>query len=81
MTFKTRSGTEFHGCTFHVPSAETSLTLICPSPKSFVCNLPDSGTHVTRPKQGLSRGRRENLGTRLVISCSVSQFAREGFGI
>ena len=46
-------------------SAETNLTLIYPSPKSFVCNLPDSGRHVTRPNQGLSTGRRENLGTRL----------------
>ena len=32
----------------------------------FVCNVPDSGRHVTRPNQGLSTGRRENLGTRLV---------------
>ena len=44
---------------------ETNLTLIRSSPKSFVCNLPDSGRHVTRPNQGLSTGRRENLGTRL----------------
>ena len=28
-------------------SVETNLTLTCPSPKSFVCNLPDSGRHVT----------------------------------
>ena len=48
-----------------VCSAETNLTLIRPSPKFFVCNLPDSGRHVTRPNQGLSTGRRENLGTRL----------------
>ena len=47
----------------------------------FVCDLPDSGRHVIRPNQGLSTGRRENLGTRVVISCNVSQFAREGFGI
>ena len=46
-------------------SAETNLTLIYPSSKSFVCNLTDSGRHVTRPNQGLSTGRRENLGTRL----------------
>ena len=49
----------------HLRFVETNLTLICPSPKSFVFNLPDSGRHVTRPDQGLSMGRRENLGTRL----------------
>ena len=46
---------------------ETNLTLIRPSPKSFVFNLPDSGRHVPKPNQGLSTGRRENLGTRLLI--------------
>ena len=35
-------------------SVETNLTLTCPSPKSFVCNLPDSGRHVTSVFQGLS---------------------------
>ena len=47
-------------------SVETNLTLTCPSPKSFVCNLPDSGRHVTSVFQGLSlshslrrSGRRE----------------------
>ena len=44
---------------------DTNLTLTRPSPKLFVCNLPDSGRHVTKPNQGLSTGRRENLGTRL----------------
>ena len=33
--------------------------------REFVCNLPDSGRHVTRPNQGLSTGRRENLGRKL----------------
>ena len=45
-------------------SEETHLTLTCPSPKSFVCNLPDSERHVTSVFQGLSlslrkAGRRE----------------------
>ena len=45
-------------------SVETNLTLTRPSPKSFVCNLPDSGRHVTSLFQGLSlslwrAGRRE----------------------
>ena len=45
-------------------SVETNLTLTCPSPKSFVCKLPDSGRHVTSVFQGLSlllrrAGRRE----------------------
>ena len=46
---------------------ETLVTqaLIFRSPKPFVYNLPDSGRHVTRPNQGLSIGRRENLGTKL----------------
>ena len=35
-------------------SVETNLTVTCPSPKSFVCNLPDSGRHVTSVFQGLS---------------------------
>ena len=38
-------------------SVETNLTLTCPSPKSFVCNLPDSGRHVTSVFQGLSLSR------------------------
>ena len=36
---------------------ETNLALTCPSPKSFVCNLPDSGRHVTSVFQGLSLSR------------------------
>ena len=38
-------------------SAEAILTLTCPSPKSFVYNLPDSGRHVTSIFQVLSRAR------------------------
>ena len=38
-------------------SLEINLTLTCPSPKSFVCNLPDSGRHVTRVFQGISLSR------------------------
>ena len=34
-------------------SVGTNLTLTCPFPKSFVCNLPDSGRHVTSVYQGL----------------------------
>ena len=49
-------------------SLETNLTLICPSPKLFVCYLPDSGRHVSRPNQRLLTSRRENLGTRLVLN-------------
>ena len=54
--------------TFHSPLASevTNFTLICPSPDSFVFNLPDSGRNMTRPNEGLSTGRREKLGTRLV---------------
>ena len=38
-------------------SVETNFTLTYPSPKSFVCNLPDSGRHVTSVFQGLSLSR------------------------
>ena len=38
-------------------SVETNLTLTCPSPKSFVCNFPDSGRHMTSVFQGLSLSR------------------------
>ena len=68
ITFGIWAQVRFHGCTFHWPVytlQRKKLTLICPSPKSFVCNLPDSGRHVTRPNQRLLTGRRENLGTRL----------------
>ena len=63
---------------FHVRSAETNLTLILSSPKSFVCNLPDSGRNVTRPNQGLSMGRRENLGMRLPCRQSVLEILLAG---
>ena len=38
-------------------SVETNLTLTCPSPKSFVCNLPAPGRHVTSVFQGLFLSR------------------------
>ena len=38
-------------------SVETNFTLTCPSPKSFVCNLRDSGRHVTSVFRGLSLSR------------------------
>ena len=43
-------------------SVETNLTLTCPSPKSFVCNLPDSGRHVTSVFQGLSLSLSRSVG-------------------
>ena len=43
-------------------SVETNLTLTCPSPKSFVCNLPDSGRHVTSVFQGLSLSLARSVG-------------------
>ena len=47
-----------------------ALTLIHPSPKLFVCNLPDSRRQMTRPNHGLSTARRENLGMRLYLPVS-----------
>ena len=38
-------------------SVVTNFTLTCPFPKSFVCNLPDSGRHVTSVYQGLCLSR------------------------
>ena len=38
-------------------SVDANLTLTCPSPKSFVCNLPYSGRHVTSVFQGLFLSR------------------------
>ena len=49
-------------------SVETNLTLTCPSPKSFVCNLPDSGRHVTSVFQGLS------------LSLSLCRAVSQGYG-
>ena len=40
-----------NGLSFQV---ETNFTPNRPSPKSLLCNLPDSRRHVTRPNQGLS---------------------------
>ena len=57
--------------------------------REFVSNLPDSGRHVTRPNQGLSTGRRENLGTKLhqfinkkILSLGKTSSTRENkFGL
>ena len=40
-----------------IHSVGTNLTLTCPFPKSFVCNLPDSERHVTSVFQGFSLSR------------------------
>ena len=72
--FKMRSGTQLtqlHGCSLR--SVGTNLILTYPYPKSFVCNLPDSGRHVTSIFQGLSPSRSvewvgENLGNKVVTS-------------
>ena len=40
-----------------IRSVGTNHTLTCPFPKSIVCNLPDSGRHVTNVFQGLSLSR------------------------
>ena len=76
--FKIRSGTQLtqlHGCSLH--SVGTNLTLTCPYPKSFVCNLPDSGRHVTSVFQGLSLSRSigrvgENPGNEVVFYTHVN---------
>ena len=68
LFWRSRSGQvhSFMAALTWLHSVETNLTLTCPSPKSFVCNLPDSGRHVTSIFQGLSlslslrrAGRRE----------------------
>ena len=58
-----------------------------PLAQSFVGNLPDSWRHVTRPNQDLSKGRRENLRTRLKLvwppvkkACVVPSSFRFSFG-
>ena len=64
--FRIRSGTQFHGCTDLSTLCRDKSHTYLPSPKSFVCNLQDSGRHVTSVFQGLSlslslrrAGRRE----------------------
>ena len=62
-------------------SVETNLTLTCPSPKSFVCNLPDSGRHVTSVFQGLSLSRfvgrvGENPGNEVALTEAETRYAR-----
>ena len=49
---------------FPLPSrlSKTNFTLICPSLKLFVCYVPDSGRHVTRPgslSRSWGRGKRD----------------------
>ena len=43
-----------------------NIKLNCPSLELFICIPPDSGTHMTRPNQGLSPSQERTLGTRLV---------------
>ena len=58
-------------------SVATNFPLMCTSLETFICNLPDSGRHVTRPNQGLSslaagEGKRKALGTRLLLVMKTS---------
>ena len=56
--FKISSGTQIHGCTVLFTLCRDKSHTYLPSPKSFVCNLPDSGRrHVTSVFQGLSLSR------------------------
>ena len=62
-------------------SVGTNLTLTCPFPKSFVCNLPDSGRHVTSVYQGLclcrSMGRvGENPGNEVAVLSGFELYPR-----
>ena len=68
---------KFMAALFCLRSVETNLTPTCPSPKLFVCNLPDSGRQVTRVFQGLSLSRSvgwvgENPGNEVVVLDSLS---------
>ena len=51
-------------CTVCLTASQKNLALICPSPKSFICNLPDSERHITRVSlsRSLGTGRRESWG-------------------
>ena len=55
-------------------SVETNLTLTCPSPKSFVCNIRDSERNVTSVFQCLP------LSLSLPLSPSLSLSLRRGVG-
>ena len=62
-----------------IRSVGTNLTLTCPFPKSFVCNLPDSGRHVTSIYQGLCLSRSmgqvgENPGNEVAYMLSFFKF-------
>lgn len=68
-----------------LPSVEINLTLTCPFPKSFACNLPDSG-HVTNVFQGLSLscsiGRAgENLGNEVATTLGAFHGSRSRLGL
>ena len=67
-----------------IRSVGTNLTLTCPFPKSFVCNLPDSGRPVTSVFQGLSLSRSvgwvgENPGNEVgpVLAATMAAFMLE----
>ena len=65
-----------------IRSVEKNLTLTCSSPKSFFCNLLDSGRHVTSVFQGLSlslsRGRvGENPGNEVVFRPQPGSLLRD----
>ena len=51
---RSRSDHSFVAALTCLRSVETTFTLTFPVPKSFVCNLPNSGRHVTSVFQGLS---------------------------
>ena len=79
--FRSRSGPvhSFTAALTCLRSVQTNLTLTCPSPKSFVCNLPDSGRHITSVFQGLSLSRSlgrvgENPGNEVVLLCCMGAY-------
>ena len=59
LFWRSRSGQvhSFMAALTWLRSLETNLTLTCPSPKSFVWTLLDSGRHMTSVFQGLSPSR------------------------
>ena len=60
--FEIRSGAQSHGCTdLSTLCIDKSHTYL-PLPRSFVCNLPDSGRHVTSVFQGLSLSLARSVG-------------------
>ena len=60
--FEIRSGAQSHGCTdLSTLCIDKSHTYL-PLPRSFVCNLPDSGRYVTSVFQGLSLSLARSVG-------------------